>query len=38
MQYNVLMKKCIELARQAEGNTSPNPMVGCIILDKNGNE
>lgn len=38
MQYNVLMKKCIELARQAEGNTSPNPLVGCIILDKNGNK
>lgn len=38
MQYNVLMKKCIELARQAEGNTSPNPLVGCVILDKDGNE
>lgn len=38
MQYNVLMKKCIELARQAEGNTSPNPLVGCVILDKDDNE
>ena len=32
------MKKCIELARQAEGLTSPNPLVGCVILDKDGNE
>ncbi len=38
MQYSLLMKKCIELARQAEGNTSPNPLVGCVVLDKNGNE
>lgn len=32
------MKKCIELARQAEGKTSPNPLVGCIVLDKDGYE
>ena len=38
MQYNLLMQKCIELARQAEGLTSPNPLVGCVVLDKNGNE
>ena len=38
MQYSLLMKKCIELARLAEGNTSPNPLVGCVVLDKNGNE
>ena len=38
MQYEELMKKCIMLARQAEGNTSPNPLVGCVILDKNGKE
>ena len=38
MQYNLLMKKCIELAKQAEGLTSPNPLVGCVILDKDGNE
>ena len=38
MQYEKLMKKCIELAKQAEGFTSPNPLVGCIILDKDGNE
>ena len=38
MQYNLLMQKCIELAKQAEGQTSPNPLVGCVILDKYGNE
>lgn len=38
MQYEELMKKCIMLARQSEGNTSPNPLVGCVILDKNGKE
>lgn len=31
------MKQCIELAEKAEGETSPNPLVGCIILDKNNN-
>lgn len=38
MQYNLLMKKCIELAKLGEGLTSPNPLVGCIVLDKNGKE
>jgi len=28
------MKKCIELARKAEGMTSPNPLVGCVITDE----
>jgi len=37
-KYEIIMKKCIELARQAEGRTSPNPLVGCVVLDKNGNE
>ncbi len=36
MQYEVYMKKCIELARLGEGNTSPNPLVGCVVLNKNG--
>ncbi|KAL2892208.1 Riboflavin biosynthesis protein PYRD chloroplastic [Bienertia sinuspersici] len=26
------MRKCIELAKQAIGCTSPNPMVGCIVV------
>ena len=38
MQYNLLMQKCIELAKKGEGLTSPNPLVGCVILDKDGNE
>ena len=38
MQYEKLMEKCIELAKQAEGFTSPNPLVGCVVLDKDGNE
>ena len=33
--YEKLMKKCIQLAKKGEGNTAPNPMVGCIILNKN---
>lgn len=37
-QYETYMKKCINLAKAAEGETSPNPMVGCVVLDKNGNE
>lgn len=34
--YIAQMNKCIELALLGEGKTSPNPMVGCIILDENG--
>ena len=35
-QYITLMNKCIELAEQAKGFTSPNPMVGCVILNADG--
>ena len=38
MEYEKLMQKCIELARQVEGQTSPNPLVGCVVLDNYGNE
>lgn len=38
MQYEKYMKKCIQLAKQGEGNVSPNPLVGCVVLDKYGNE
>lgn len=31
-----LMKKCIELAERGRGNTSPNPMVGCVVLNSEG--
>jgi diaminohydroxyphosphoribosylaminopyrimidine deaminase/5-amino-6-(5-phosphoribosylamino)uracil reductase len=26
------MRECVELARQAIGHTSPNPMVGCVLV------
>lgn len=32
------MKKCLKLALKGEGKTSPNPLVGCVVLDKNGKE
>lgn len=38
MDYDKYMKKCIELAKGGEGQTSPNPLVGCVVLDKVGNE
>lgn len=37
-KYEKYMKKCIKLALKGEGKTSPNPLVGCIILDRNGKE
>ena len=30
------MKRAIYLASLGKGRTSPNPMVGAVILDKNG--
>lgn len=35
-QYYELMQKCFQLARQGEGKVSPNPMVGCVILNADG--
>ncbi|XP_006649279.2 riboflavin biosynthesis protein PYRD, chloroplastic [Oryza brachyantha] len=26
------MRRCVELARKAAGHTSPNPMVGCVVV------
>lgn len=31
-----LMRRCLELAKQAEGRTSPNPLVGSVVIDKEG--
>ena len=31
------MRRALELAQMAEGDTSPNPMVGAVIVDGNGN-
>lgn len=38
MSYEIYMKKCFELARMGEGKTSPNPMVGCVVLNSDGKE
>lgn len=38
INYEKHMKKCIKLALKADGKTSPNPLVGCVVLDKNGKE
>jgi diaminohydroxyphosphoribosylaminopyrimidine deaminase/5-amino-6-(5-phosphoribosylamino)uracil reductase len=38
MDYEKYMKICTQLARMGEGKTSPNPLVGCVILDKDGNQ
>jgi diaminohydroxyphosphoribosylaminopyrimidine deaminase/5-amino-6-(5-phosphoribosylamino)uracil reductase len=29
-----MMQRCLELARQAVGRTSPNPLVGCVIVQE----
>ncbi len=31
------MKECFKLALKGKGKTLPNPMVGCVVLDKSGN-
>lgn len=31
------MRECFKLAKLGVGQVSPNPMVGCVVLDKNGN-
>ena len=30
------MQQCIRLAQKGFGKVSPNPMVGCVVLNKNG--
>ena len=36
-QHEKYMRMCFELALLGKGQVSPNPMVGCVVLDKNGN-
>lgn len=35
--YEKIMRCCIKLAKKGRGKTSPNPLVGCVVLDKIGN-
>ena len=37
INYEKLMNKCIELAKQGEGKVSPNPLVGSLVLDEDNN-
>lgn len=30
------MRRCLVLAARARGRTAPNPMVGCVIVDRSG--
>ena len=36
-QHEKYMEMCFELALLGNGLVSPNPLVGCIVLDKSGN-
>ena len=31
------MRMCFALAKRGKNNVAPNPIVGCVVLDKNGN-
>lgn len=35
-RYVKLMQQCIELAKKGQGNVSPNPLVGCVVLNPDG--
>ena len=35
-QYCDIMQKCFQLARLGEGKVSPNPLVGCVVLNSCG--
>ncbi len=37
IQHENYMKRCMELAKLGEGKVSPNPLVGAVVLDKEGN-
>ncbi|MQS05543.1 riboflavin biosynthesis protein RibD, partial [Streptomyces sp. OF1] len=30
------MRRAVELAARGLGHTSPNPVVGCVVLDRTG--
>jgi diaminohydroxyphosphoribosylaminopyrimidine deaminase/5-amino-6-(5-phosphoribosylamino)uracil reductase len=33
----IFMNRAIDLAINAQGKTNPNPCVGCVIVDRDGN-
>lgn len=35
MKHELYIKRCIQLAKNAKGNTSPNPLVGSVIVHNN---
>lgn len=35
-RYEKYMRQCFRLAKKGEGKTSPNPLVGCVVLNKSG--
>ncbi len=35
-EHTCMMERALELAQLAEGDTSPNPMVGCVLTDEMG--
>ena len=35
MQHEKYMQRCLELAKNGFGNTSPNPIVGSVIVYNN---
>ena len=35
-KHEKYIKQCLKLAKQGEGLVSPNPLVGAVVLDKNG--
>lgn len=37
IQHEKYMQRCIKLAKLGEGKVSPNPLVGSVVLDKDGN-
>ena len=36
INHNKYMKMCFSLAKKGEGKTSPNPLVGAILVNENG--
>lgn len=37
MKDEAIMRRCLDLARLAEGRTSPNPIVGSVVVDADNN-